>query len=76
MAELLEDEVLIELELMENDECTELLEDDGRIEPELLEDILAELLDDDGYTELEDNWLLDGAAEEDVEEWLLVSEVE
>ena len=76
MAELLEDEVLIELELLENDGCTELLEDDGRIEPELLEDVLAELLDDDGYTELEDNWLLDGAAEEDVEEWLLVSEVE
>ena len=58
MTELLE-EGLIELELLEDDGCTELLEDDGRIE--------LELLDDDGCTELEDNLLLDGAVEEDVE---------
>ena len=65
---LLEDDEDVGTELLEEEVLIELIEDEYT-ELELLEEGLVELelLDDDGCTELEDIWLLDGAAEEDVE---------
>ena len=58
MAELLSEDVLVELLEEGLIELELLLEDDGCTELELLEDVLAELelLEDDGCTEL-DVWL-------------------